>query len=80
MTDIFKFWIDEFGIDGFRIDTAKHVNIEFWQEFLPQTLAKAAAAGEPDFYMFGEVFDPAPAYLSTFTTEALFPSVLDFGF
>jgi alpha-amylase len=80
MTDIFKYWIDEFGVDGFRIDTAKHVNIEFWQEFLPETLENAASAGQPDFYMFGEVFDPDPGYLSTFTTEALFPSVLDFGF
>ena len=80
MTEIFKYWIDEFGIDGFRIDTAKHVNIEFWQEFLPDTQENAANAGRPDFYMFGEVFDPDPVYLSTFTTEALFPSILDFGF
>ena len=34
MDDIYKTWVD-FGIDGFRIDTVKHVNIEFWQKFSP---------------------------------------------
>ena len=34
MIDIYKTWV-EFGIDGFRIDTVKHVNMEFWQEFAP---------------------------------------------
>ena len=35
MIDIYKTWISDFGIDGFRIDTVKHVNIEFWQQFAP---------------------------------------------
>ena len=37
MEDIYKAWVD-FGIDGFRIDTAKHVNIGFWQKFSPAML------------------------------------------
>jgi len=28
MIDIYSFWIEEFGVDGFRIDTTKHVNME----------------------------------------------------
>ena len=28
--DVYQDWVD-FGIDGFRIDTVKHVNLEFWQ-------------------------------------------------
>ena len=35
MVDIFETWVTDVGIDGFRIDTAKHVNIEFWQKFGP---------------------------------------------
>ena len=35
MIDIYKAWIGDFGIDGFRIDTVKHVNVEFWQQFAP---------------------------------------------
>jgi neopullulanase len=56
--------IDTFDIDGFRIDTVKHVNDEFWQVFVPAILDHAAAAGKPDFHVFGEVFDGDPAYLS----------------
>ncbi len=26
LTDIYEKWIKDFGIDGFRIDTMKHVN------------------------------------------------------
>src|SRR5215207_6395404 len=32
MIDIYKAWVD-FGVDGFRIDTMKHVNDEFWRQF-----------------------------------------------
>ena len=30
--DVYNQWVD-LGVDGFRIDTAKHVNFEFWQKF-----------------------------------------------
>ncbi len=53
--DIFGKWIDDFGVDGFRIDTAKHVNSEFWQAFVPAMQARAKARGIPNFHMFGEV-------------------------
>ena len=33
MIDIYQTWVTEVGIDGFRIDTVKHVNMEFWQQF-----------------------------------------------
>ena len=42
MGDIYKKWVD-FGIDGFRIDTVKHVNMEFWQEFVPGILGRGQA-------------------------------------
>ena len=78
MIDIYSTWA-EMGIDGFRIDTVKHVNMEFWQEFSPRVL-EAARAGNEDFFMFGEVYDSNPDYLSTFTTEGQLQAVIDFGF
>ena len=45
MEDIYKAWVD-LGIDGFRIDTVKHVNLEFWQQFSPAVLEHAADAGQ----------------------------------
>ncbi len=80
MTQIFKDWITNFKIDGFRIDTVKHVNLEFWQQFAPEILAHARSQGINDFYMFGEVFDSDPANTSVFTTKGKLPAVLDFGF
>lgn len=73
-------WITKFDIDGYRIDTAKHVNPEFWKVFIPAILKAAMAAGKPEFPIFGEVFDGNPKYLATFTKDQKFPSVLDFAF
>jgi glycosidase len=79
MGAIYKKWVD-FGIDGFRIDTVKHVNIEFWQKFVPDILAEAKKVKNDDFFAFGEVFDGNPAVMSQFTTEGKLQATLDFGF
>ena len=79
MTDIYRAWVG-FGVDGFRIDTVKHVNIEFWQEFSRGMAQEARAAGNEDFFMFGEVYDARADFLSRYTTEAGLPATLDFGF
>lgn len=80
MIDIFGSWIDRFGIDGFRIDTARHVNPEFWQAFVPAMLARAKANGIPNFHIFGEVYDPDAGNLARFTQVDSYPAVLDFAF
>ena len=80
MVDIYKDIIDEFKPDGFRIDTVKHVNIEFWQQFSPALMQHAKTQGIDNFFMFGEVYSFEPELLSRFTTEAKIPSVLDFAF
>jgi glycosidase len=80
--DIYASWIERFGIDGFRIDTAKHVNPGFWQSFVPAIKAKARAKGIPNFHIFGEVAtgDMDPALLAGWTRKAGLPAVLDFAF
>ncbi|HSV86659.1 MAG TPA: pullulanase-type alpha-1,6-glucosidase [Levilinea sp.] len=80
MIEIHQNMISEFGIDGFRVDTVKHVNDEFWMQFVPAILQHASNQGIPNFFIYGEVFDGNPAITSRFTTELPFPSVLDFGF
>jgi neopullulanase len=79
--DVYGSWIDRFGVDGFRIDTAKHVNPEFWAAFSPAMLERAKAKGIPNFHIFGEVatdFDPVATAHGT--RVAKLPSVLDFAF
>lgn len=82
MTEIFGSWIDRYGVDGFRIDTAKHVNPEFWQSFVPAIRARAKARGIPNFYIFGEVAydDFQPGKLAQYTRRDKLPAVLDFAF
>jgi alpha-amylase len=85
MTDIYKTWVKDFGIDGFRIDTMKHVNDEFWQKFGPGILQYAHQQGKDDFFMFGEVaLDGSGAaqksFTSRYTTHDDMQAVLDFPF
>jgi glycosidase len=80
--DIYGDWIDKYGIDGFRIDTARHVNPEFWQSFVPAMVARAKAKGIPNFHIFGEVAtsDIDVALLAKHTRVDKLPTVLDFAF
>lgn len=58
--EIGKFWLIEVGVDGFRLDAAKHIftsdrpldNHEFWKEFRAKMVAL-----KPDVYLVGEVYD-----------------------
>ncbi len=80
--DVFGQWL-EWGVDGFRIDTMRHVNAAFWQAFNPAMRAKARALGRPDFLQFGEVMNEVGdvAYLSEFSTGTMpADSTTDFGF
>ena len=77
--DIYNAWVD-FGVDGFRIDTVKHVNTEFWQDWTPAVAAARRQHRQPDFFMFGEVYDSNAGYLSSFMRNGAQEAVLDFGF
>ncbi|HEX5160240.1 MAG TPA: alpha-amylase family glycosyl hydrolase [Steroidobacteraceae bacterium] len=80
--DIYGDWIERYRIDGFRIDTARHVNPEFWRAFVPAMLKRARAKGIPNFHIFGEVAADGVdvAQLARHTRVDKLPSVLDFGF
>jgi len=77
--DVYDGWVD-LGVDGFRIDTAKHVNFEFWQKFTTAVHAHATAQGNPDFFMFGEVYDADPVKLAPYLRDSDMDAVLDFTF
>ena len=77
--DVYNDWVD-LGVDGFRIDTAKHVNFEFWEKFTTAVRDHATAVGNPDFFMFGEVYDADPAKLSPYLRDSDMNAVLDFTF
>lgn len=83
MIEVFGAWIDQYGIDGFRIDTARFVNPEFMAAFVPAMLARAKARGIPNFHIFGENIsgaDGAQALQALHTRIDKQPAVLDFAF
>ena len=57
MAAIYNYWIQNAGFDGFRVDTVKHAEINFWQDWCPRIHSFAATNSRPNFFMFGEVFD-----------------------
>ncbi|HSD80593.1 MAG TPA: alpha-amylase family glycosyl hydrolase, partial [Solirubrobacteraceae bacterium] len=81
MIDVYKTWIRDFRIDGFRMDTMKHVDDAFWQRFAPVIEDYAKSRGIRDFYMFGEVAeDTSRPITSHYTTHDDVQGVLDFPF
>jgi alpha-amylase len=81
MIDIYETWIRDFHIDGFRMDTMKHVDDAFWQKFAPAIQGYAASQGIPDFYMFGEVAeDTSRPITSHYMVHDNVQGVLDFPF
>jgi glycosidase len=80
MIDIYETWVADAGVDGFRIDTVKHVNMDFWAQFGPALQGYAASVGNDDFFMFGEVYDADPRFMSRYTTEGRLQATVDFGF
>lgn len=80
LAKIYADWIARYKLDGFRIDTAKHVNAAFFGQWVPKILAAAHAAGVPDFQMFGEVSTNDATDLATYVRDRGLPNVLDFPF
>mgnify|MGYP000038263818 CR=1 FL=1 len=62
----FRDWVRKYGIDGFRIDTAKHTEAGIWQELKEECRTAfhewkrdnpSKVLDEEDFYMVGEVYN-----------------------
>ncbi|MER6914218.1 pullulanase-type alpha-1,6-glucosidase [Streptomyces sp. NPDC000594] len=78
MERIYQKWVRDFDIDGFRIDTVKHVDMEFWTQWATALDAYAAKRGRDDFFMFGEVYSSDPAQTAPYVTRGRLDSTLDF--
>ncbi len=78
MAQIYQYWIAQAGFDGFRIDTVKHVEMGFWQNWCPTVHGYAGTNGYPNFFMFGESLDGSEAKVGSYTgTKAGGPFALD---
>ncbi len=61
LIDAAKWWIKETDIDGYRLDTVRHVPKSFWQEF-----AKEVKSVKKDFFLLGEVWSDDPRYIAEY--------------
>ncbi|MEH1169349.1 pullulanase-type alpha-1,6-glucosidase [Micromonospora sp. CPCC 205539] len=80
MTKAYGDWIGALGVDGFRLDTVKHVNMDFWPQFSKGIERAAERAGKKDFFMFGEVYSADPEITSSYVRQGGLPATLDFPF
>lgn len=78
MVDAYWRWVRMLDLDGFRIDTLKHVEHGFWQHFASRIRERARAAGKRNFLMFGEAFDGDDRLVGSYTNPNEMDSVFYF--
>jgi glycosidase len=78
LAQVYGEWIRRYRLDGFRVDTAKHVDRAFFRSWVPKIRAAARAAGVRDFEIFGEVTLTDASELATFARARSLPNVVDF--
>ena len=78
--DVYGNWISKYGIAGFRVDTARHVDDNFFKNWSPLIKATAKKSDIKDFTIFGEVFDYSTLNLMTYVRQNKIETVLDFPF
>jgi len=72
--DVAEYWIEETGVDGFRLDTVKHVPKSFWKDF-----SDHVKSIDEDFFLLGEVWSEDPSYLAEYQ-EIGIDSLVDYPF
>ena len=66
-----QYWIEEFGVDGWRLDVASEVDDGFWRAF-----RAAIKAVKPDALLIGEVWETARHWLD----GDMFDSTMNYDF
>lgn len=66
-----EYWIQEFGIDGWRLDVASEVDDGFWRAF-----RQRVKAADPEVLLIGEVWESAGHWLS----GDMFDSAMNYDF
>lgn len=78
--DVYGSWIERYGFVGFRVDTARHLDNEFFRRWSPLIDDAAQRSGITDFTIFGEVWEQNPIELMRYIREYKMQTALDFPF
>ena len=79
LIDAFATWVEKVDFDGYRIDTIKHVESDFWPVFAAATRKRLAAENKTNFLMFGEAFDGNDQLIGSYTLPGALDSVFYFS-
>ena len=80
LAEVYGDWIEKYGFVGFRVDTARHLDNEFFKNWSPQINQIAGESGMANFTIFGEVWEPSPIALMPYIRVNKMQSALDFPF
>ncbi|WP_058308342.1 glycoside hydrolase family 13 protein [Gracilibacillus massiliensis] len=58
LLDVARYWIEEFDIDGWRLDVANEVDHAFWRDF-----RKVVKEAKPSAYILGEIWHDSMKWL-----------------
>lgn len=76
---VYADWIRHTNIDGYRIDTVKHVEHEFWPVFCGAIREQAADMGKEKFILFGEAFDGDDSLIGGYTDAGMLDGMAYFS-
>jgi alpha-amylase len=79
LINAFASWVEAADFDGYRIDTIKHVESDFWPVFANATRARLGAENKNKFLMFGEAFDGDDQLDGSYTMPGALDSVFYFS-
>lgn len=77
---IYKALIAATDCDGFRADTARHIEMGFWHTFLPAIYSATSAMGKTNFLVIAEATEGAETDLGPYTQSNRFNSAINFPF
>ena len=68
------YWVDEVGVDGLRMDTVKHVEDSYWEQFFA-----SGGPGDPSrVWTVGELFTGDVGFIARYLDELGLPAAFDF--
>lgn len=79
LIDKYVHWVEAVDLDGFRIDTVKHIEHDFWTEWGAKVRARLSPQNKNRFLMFGEAFDGNDVLLGSYTAPNMLDSVFYFS-
>ena len=85
MTDMMKYWLRDYGVDGFRCDVAPTVPVDFWeaardelQKINPEVIVLADAGARPE--LLSKAFDVDSSWGFVYTLDQVMSGTVPFAY